>query len=262
MKSITYTDGLYRTPPGRAGFFSRRLPTLFFYPRFIYTTVKASFLVAIGKYSNWYWEVSGLETLHAIERAGATVEIEGIANLRSFEGPCVFIANHMSTLETYTLPGILLPFRDITYVMKKSLVTYPVFGRIMRWMRPITVTRTNPREDLKAVLEEGSALLKEGRSVVIFPQTTRTMELEPERFNSIGVKLARRAGVPVVPIALRTDALGNGRVLKDFGTVDPTRDVHFSIGEPMEITGRGNEEHRRIIEFITGKLNTWKAADA
>jgi 1-acyl-sn-glycerol-3-phosphate acyltransferase len=128
-------------------------------------------------------------------------------------------------------------------------------------MRPITVTRTNPREDLKAVLEEGSALLKEGRSVIIFPQTTRTMELEPERFNSIGVKLARRAGVPVVPIALKTDALGNGRVLKDFGTVDPTRDVHFSIGEPMEITGRGHEEHRRIIEFITAKLNTWKAAD-
>jgi 1-acyl-sn-glycerol-3-phosphate acyltransferase len=261
MKSITYTDGFYRTPPGGAGFFSRRLPTLFFYPRVIYTTVKASFLVAVGKYSNRLWEVSGLETLHAIERAGATVEIEGIANLQSFEGPCVFIANHMSTLETYTLPGILLPFRDITYVMKKSLVTYPVFGRIMRWMRPITVTRTNPREDLKAVLEEGSALLKEGRSVIIFPQTTRTMELEPERFNSIGVKLARRAGVPVVPIALKTDALGNGRVLKDFGTVDPTRDVHFSIGEPMEITGRGHEEHRRIIEFITAKLNTWKAAD-
>jgi 1-acyl-sn-glycerol-3-phosphate acyltransferase len=241
MKSITYTDGLYRTPPGRAGFFSRRLPTLFFYPRFIYTTVKASLLVALGKYSNWYWEVSGLETLRAIERAGATVEIEGIANLQSFEGPCVFIANHMSTLETYSLPGILLPFRNITYVVKRSLVTYPVFGRIMRWVQPITVTRTNPRED---------------------PQTTRTMELEPERFNSIGIKLARRAGVPVVPIALRTDALRNGRVLKDFGPLDPSRDVHFSIGEPMEITGRGNEEHRRIIEFITAKLNTWKAQDS
>jgi hypothetical protein len=168
MNSIPYKDGLYRTPPGRAGFFSRLLPGLFFYPRIIYTTVKASLLVALGKYSNWYWEVTGLETLRAIELAGATVEIEGMENLRSFEGPCVFIANHMSTLETYALPGILVPFRHITFVVKKSLVTYPVVGRVMRWMPPITVTRTNPREDLKAVLEEGSALLSQGRSVVIF----------------------------------------------------------------------------------------------
>jgi 1-acyl-sn-glycerol-3-phosphate acyltransferase len=262
MKSIPYKDGLYRTPPGQAGFFSRLLPGLFFYPRIIYTTVKASLLVALGKYSNWYWEVTGLETLRAIELAGATVEIEGMENLRSFEGPCVFIANHMSTLETYALPGILVPFRHITFVVKKSLITYPVVGRVMRWMPPITVTRTNPREDLKAVLEEGSALLSQGRSVVIFPQTTRTMDLEPEKFNSIGVKLARRAGVPVVPIALKTDAWGNGRVLKDFGTINPRSDVHFSIGEPMEITGRGDEEHRRIVEFITAKLAAWKAADA
>jgi 1-acyl-sn-glycerol-3-phosphate acyltransferase len=155
------------------------------------------------------------------------------------------------------LPAIISQFKDSTFVVKQSLVDYPVFKHIMRSRDPITVGRTNPRDDLKAVFEGGEVRLKAGRSIVIFPQTTRTEVFQPSEFNTIGIKLAKRAGVPVVPIALKTDAWGNGRYLKDFGKIDPSKKVFFEFGKPLTIAGRGDEEHQQIIAFISGKLKEW-----
>ena len=100
------------------------------------------------------------------------------------------------------LPGIIRPHRAVTFVMKKSLVTLPFFGAVMRSRDPIVVGRTNPREDLTAVLEGGVERLKKGISIIVFPQSTRTPDFDPQHFNTIGVKLARKAGVPVVPAFL------------------------------------------------------------
>jgi 1-acyl-sn-glycerol-3-phosphate acyltransferase len=163
----------------------------------------------------------------------------------------------MSTLETFVLPVIIAPIKDATFVVKQSLVEYPVFKYVMRSRNPITVGRSNPRDDLRAVLEGGVERLKAGMSIIIFPQTTRTPVFAKEQFNTIGIKLAKRAGVPAVPIALRTDAWGNGRHLKDFGRIDPAKTVHFAFGKPLVIKDRGDEEHEQIIDFITGKLDEW-----
>lgn len=145
--------------------------------------------------------------------------------------------------------------------MKQSLVEYPVFRHIMRSRDPITVGRSNPRDDLKAVLEGGAEKLKAGSSIIIFPQTTRTPVFDPASFNTIGTKLAKKAGVPVVPFALKTDAWGNGKYLKDYGRIIPSRPVHFAFGKPLIIQDRGAEEHAAIIAFISGKLKEWEAAD-
>ena len=128
----------------------------------------------------------------------------------------------------------------------------------MRSRDPITVTRTNPREDLRAILEGGELRLKAGSSIVIFPQTTRTTSFDLADFNSIGVKLAKKAGVPIIPIALKTDAWGNGRYLKDFGRIRPSTKVHFAFGAPLSVQDRGREEHESIGRFISDKLTEWK----
>jgi len=195
--------------------------------------------------------------VRALERAGVRFDISGLEHVAAVDGPYVFIGNHMSTQETFVLPVILLPFKKITFVVKQSLMDYPVFGHVMRSRDPIAVRRTNPREDLKAVLEGGAARLGKGISLVIFPQTTRVPEFDPRQFNTIGIKLAKRAGVPVVPLALKTDAWGNGRYLKDFGRVDPSKKVFFEFGKPLMIMDRGTEEHQQIIDFISGKLKEW-----
>jgi 1-acyl-sn-glycerol-3-phosphate acyltransferase len=128
----------------------------------------------------------------------------------------------------------------------------------MRSRDPIAVTRDNPREDFKAVMEGGIKRLEQGISIVVFPQTTRSSDFDASQFNTIGVKLAARAKVPVVPVALLTDAWGNGRWLKDLGAIDPKKKVYFDFGEPLTVKGRGAEEHQKIIEFIEGKLSEWR----
>jgi 1-acyl-sn-glycerol-3-phosphate acyltransferase len=164
----------------------------------------------------------------------------------------------MSLLETVVLPIIVRPVRDVTFIVKESLLHYPVFKHIMRTREPIAVTRTNPRQDFKAVLEGGKERLERNISIIVFPQTTRTASFDPSEFNTIGVKLARSARVPVVPLALRTDAWGLGKWLKDFGRIDPTKIARFAFGEPLHIQGRGIEEHQAIIDFISSKLEEWR----
>jgi 1-acyl-sn-glycerol-3-phosphate acyltransferase len=99
--------------------------------------------------------------------------------------------------------------------------------------------------------------LQAGISIVVFPQKTRSPLFDPAAFNSIGIKLAKRAQVPVVPLALKTDAWGNGACLKDFGKIDPAKEVHIAFGEPLRVQGSGAAEHQQVVEFIRGNLEAW-----
>ncbi len=261
MEELTYENGDYRTGPVRITFMAKALTSLTFYSRLFSIVVRGSSQAKRGRYGTPEWCADSLATLRALEAAGVTFEITGTDAFKAVEGPCVFIANHMSALETFVLPAIIAPFKDATFVVKQSLVDYPVFKYIMRSRDPITVGRTNPRDDLRAVLEGGTERLKAGRSVVIFPQTTRTPVFDPAQFNTIGIKLAKRAGMPVVPIALTTGAWGNGMLLKDYGRIDPSKNARFAFGKPLRIRDRGAEEHQEIIEFIAGKLKEWETED-
>jgi 1-acyl-sn-glycerol-3-phosphate acyltransferase len=227
----------------------------------MFIVIQGSAQAKRGRYSTPEWCDGSFATLRALEAVGVKFDISGTNFFKAVEGPCVFIANHMSTLETFILPTIIAPFKDATFVVKQSLVDYPIFKHIMRARNPITVGRTNPREDLKAVLEGGAERLKAGMSIIIFPQTTRTWVFDPDQFNTIGIKLAKKAGVPVVPIALRTNAWGNGKFLKDYGRIDPSKMVHFAFGKPLAIKDRGAEEHQEVIDFISGKLKEWESEE-
>ena len=87
----------------------------------------------------------------------------------------------------------------------------------------------------------------------------RAAKFDPARFNTIGVKLARKAGVPIVPFALETSAWGVGKWFSDVGRIDPSRRARFAFGEPIEVQGRGTEEQEAIIRFIVEKLAMWSA---
>ncbi|NLS97246.1 MAG: 1-acyl-sn-glycerol-3-phosphate acyltransferase [Planctomycetaceae bacterium] len=255
---LDYTDHVYRTAARRVSWFARTFPTPSFYWKFFWVVYRASVKARKGKYGYDEWAQSSHEVLAALESVGVRAEFTGTENIRRLQSPCVFIANHMSMLETTVLPAVIQPIRNVTFVVKQSLLDYPIFRHVMRSRDPIAVTRDNPREDFKAVMEGGVERLNKGISIIVFPQTTRSDTFDPEQFNTIGVKLAARAKVPVVPIALLTDVWGNGKWIKDLGPIDPKRTVHFDFGEPIDVQGRGADEHQRIIEFIGARLKQWR----
>jgi len=257
MRQLLYKDAVYRTSSKTIFSFAKTFPELTFYSRFLAITFKASAKAKQNRYDDVEWCQSSFDVLRSLESVGVCIEITGVEYIKQLETPCVVIGNHMSVLETVILPIIIRPIREMTYIVKQSLLEYPVFRHIIRSRDPIAVSRTNPRHDLKAVLEGGLDRLKNGISIIVFPQTTRTCSFDPTQFSTIGIKLAQKANVPIVPLALLTDAWGNGKYVKDFGKIDSSKNVHFSFGEPMWIQGRGSNEHQAVIQFINRKLQEW-----
>jgi len=203
------------------------------------------------------WAGSSIETMRLLENSGASFTVSGFENIRKLKKPVVFISNHMSTLETMVFPGLIAPILDVTFVVKDSLVSYPVFGPIMRSRDPVVVSRNNSRNDLMIVLKEGKEKLAAGTSIVIFPQSTRRESFVVNDFNSLGVKLAERAGVQVVPMAIKTDYWKNGKRIKDLGPFDRKQPVIIEFGEAMDIDKGGKLAHGIIVKFITERLQKW-----
>jgi 1-acyl-sn-glycerol-3-phosphate acyltransferase len=211
-----------------------------------------------GIYDDKAWADSSYYIFRLIERTGGIFRLSGMEHITESQEPVLFICNHMSTLETMILPGLISPLRRVTFVVKESLVRHPLFGDVMRSRDPIVVGRTDPRKDLEAVMSGGMELLSKGISIIIFPQSTRSLEFKSEDFNSLGVKLAKKAGVKVVPVALKTDFWQNGKIIKELGPIDRHKPIHIKFGEPFPVTGSGKEENQRIIDFIKASLLEWR----
>ena len=214
-------------------------------------------LAVKGQLDRQAWAISSHSVMKLIENSGGRFHIEGLDNIRKAEGPVVFVSNHMSTLETMVFPCIIASEMEVTFVVKDSLINFPVFGPVMRARNPIVVSRTNSREDLALVMNQGKKLLEKGTSIIIFPQKTRRIEFIPNEFNSLGTKLAGRAGVQVIPIAIKTDFWGNGKFIKELGPIYPEKTIYMTFEKPMHIQGTGKEEHQKIVDFISSKLKGW-----
>jgi 1-acyl-sn-glycerol-3-phosphate acyltransferase len=229
------------------------------YSHFFATIFRSRSLAVRGLYDDEAWAASSFEIIRNLERCAARFHIEGMDKVRAAEGPLVFVSNHMSTLETLVLPGLIRPMKRVTYVVKRKLMGGFFWGPIMRSRDPIAVSRTDPRADLEKVLTEGPARIASGISVIVFPQGTRTESWKREGFNSLGVKLAVRAGVKVMPVALKTDYWGSGGIFRGFGPVHRDRAVHIEFGDPIAASGRGKAEHELCLDFIESRLERWGA---
>ena len=231
----------------------------FYYVDEFHVVVSAYFISLRGRFDRRAWASHALMMLRAAERCGCVATLGGFENIALARLPVVYVANHMSSVETLVLPGALLGFGDVVTVLKQSLHSYPLFGRVVTAVEPIGVTRRDPREDLREVLAKGEAFLRSGRSVLIFPQATRAPEFDPADFNSLGVKLARNAGVQVIPVALKTDFQGIGRWIRDLGPLQRQKPIRIKVGKPLNVEGNGREAQEAVVTFISDTLRSWGA---
>ena len=257
MHKIVYHESRYQTARRQISGLSQLFPSVIFYIRLLWIVVKASRIARKGQYDSAQWIGDSHDVLKALEDAGVRLDISGVDNVLRHDGPVIIVANHMSMMETLLLPVVIQPVKPVTFVVKEALLSYPVFKYVMQSRNPIAVTRTNPRQDLKTVMSEGVARVEGDISVIVFPQTTRSHTFDAKQMSSIGVKLAKKAGVPIVPLALKTDCWQNGKKFKDFGRLDVSRKAYFEFGEPIVVTTKGSEEQAKINEFITNKLQEW-----
>jgi 1-acyl-sn-glycerol-3-phosphate acyltransferase len=262
LKTDLFKGDSYYTKEDTPRYFLDRLvfnSRVVFMAGFFKIVLKARRMALQGKYKKEDWIRSSYDIFKLIEGCGGRFHITGLDNLAKCQGPVVIVSNHMSTLETVIFPCLIASVMEVTFVVKDSLVKHPFMGPVLRSRNPIVVSRSNSREDLKIVMDEGQKLLAEGVSVIIFPQNTRKTEFVAKEFNTLGVKLAVKAGVQVVPVAIKTDFWENGKYLKDIGPISRQKPIYMAFGEPLSLSGTGKEEHKLIIEYITSHLQKWQA---
>lgn len=256
-KDIVAKKDEYISPESKSASF----PELKFYSHLLKVFIRANLQTRKNLYDRYQWVNSSKDIMLGLEKVGVKFYITGMDNIKSVNTPVVFVGNHMSVLETLVLPCIINPIKPVVFVTKKELTTMPLFGPINNARHPIVVGRSNARDDLTLVMNQGAERIQDGRSIVLFPQKTRSKVLKPNEFNTLGTKLARRNNVPIIPIALLTDTWSNGKYIKDVGNIDTSKKAYFAFGEPMEVSGNGSEQHQKVIDFISSHLIKWERAE-
>lgn len=265
MQAAEFQDGLRTTggyespaaPLSSAGTCSGALTSARFYLRLWSIVVRAWSTARSGEYSAAAWTRDSYSILRTVELCGGRFCISGLQGMAQTPGARVYVSNHMSSLETLALPCILLSVGPLTFVIKSSLRRYPFFGTVLGALDPICVSRTSARDDLRTVLSEGEKKCRTGISIVLFPQATRSQGFDPATFNTLGAKLAARAGVPLVPVAVKTDFMGIGKVIRDVGPIFRDRVVRIGLGPPIDAARNPRDAHRQAVEFIARTLTDW-----
>ncbi len=123
-------------------------------------------------------------------------EISGMENLP--DRPCIILAKHQSTWETFAFQAI---FPTQVYLLKRELLWIPIFGWGLAMTSPIAINRASGREALKQLVSKGQARLAQGLWVVIFPEGTRMRPHQQGKYHIGGAWLACQTKTPVLPVA-------------------------------------------------------------
>ena len=264
-KNNMFDKDSYDTPDGTKRSILHRLllgNRFYFYFNNFYIFFKTGMCARRGELNAENQIFYSNQNFKLVEKCGGKIHLRGLDNLTKLDGkPVILLGNHMSLLETALFHSIIRGRMDFTFVIKKALFKVPYFGDIMLALQAIPVTRKDARNDLKMLLREGKYLVKNGKSIIMFPQGTRSETFSPRRFSSIGMKLARAAKVDVVPFALKTDFLKNGKIFRDLGPVCPRKHVYFEFGKPIKIEGNGKDANQQVIDFISERLEKWNAEE-
>ncbi|CAH8355693.1 unnamed protein product [Eruca vesicaria subsp. sativa] len=133
------------------------------------------------------------------------INIEGLENLPSSDTAAVYVSNHQSFLDIYTLLSLGQSYK---FISKTGIFVIPVIGWAMSMMGVVPLKRMDPRSQVDC-LKRCMELVKKGASVFFFPEGTRSKDGRLGPFKKGAFTVAAKTGVPVVPITL----MGTGKIM-------------------------------------------------
>lgn len=170
------------------------------------------------------------------------VKVEGRENLEPGQS-YVFVANHQGIFDVFIIYGYL--GRNFKWMMKKSLRKMPFVGIACEYARHIYVDKSGPSK-IKATYDTAREILKEGMSLVVFPEGARTFTGHMGIFRRGAFMLADELQLPVCPLTI------NG----SFNIMPRQRDGHWVTWHPLTLTihkpiapkGKGPEPTQEVLE--------------
>lgn len=153
------------------------------------------------------------------------VTVTGASNVPVGQ-PCIFMSNHQSNFD---IPVLLAHLKfQFRWLAKAELFKIPIFGRGMRGAGYISIDRSDRRSAFRS-LAKAAETIRNGSSVLIFPEGTRSRDGNLQPFKKGGFVLSVDAGVPIVPVVLH----GTYAIMPRQGLRIKPGPVHVEILEPL-----------------------------
>ena len=153
------------------------------------------------------------------------------------------MANHQSNFDIPVLLACLpVQFR---WLAKAELFKIPIFGRAMRGAGYVKIDRFNQKSAFESI-NEAAAKMKNGVSVMIFPEGTRSRDGKLKSFKKGGFVMAVDAGAPIVPIVLK----GTRAIMEKSSLKINTGEVSLNIEAPIATADFTRENKDDLIESV------------
>ncbi len=143
-----------------------------------------------------------------LELAGVDVTVVGAENIPK-DQTVLFVGNHQSNFD---IPILLKYIQgNKGFIAKQELEKLPIINRWMTAIKCVFMNRENMRKSAIAI-NQGIKYLKNGTSIVVFPEGTRSRDGVPLEFKQGALKLATKSGVPIVPVTIKgsVDIMASG----------------------------------------------------
>jgi 1-acyl-sn-glycerol-3-phosphate acyltransferase len=179
-----------------------------------------------------------------VRAAGVRVRVIGTERIPA--GPCLFAANHTSTLDAPAVVGAIP--RRIAILLKESLFRFPIVGQAFRLAGFIPVERGHDSAIIS--LEKATASLRAGQSFLIYPEGTRSDDGRLQRFKKGAVVMAIKAGAPIVPVACS----GAHLLMKKRSLILRPGEILVEFLQPIDPRGFSLEDRDALNDLVHFEL--------
>lgn len=180
--------------------------------------------------------------------SGSHVTVKGLENVPT-DRPVVYISNHQSIYDivvTYSrLPGLT------GFIAKQSILKVPILGYLMKRLYSLGLDRSNIRDGLKVILTAIDEV-KNGISIFIYPEGTRSKDEQVHEFHAGSFKVATKAKAPVIPVAVK----GTRNILEYHFPNIKQSDVTLVFGKPIETASMSREELKELPDRVREEIIT------
>ncbi len=182
------------------------------------------------------------------------VKVIGPENIL-FGKPQIFMANHQSDFDILiALAHIPVQFR---WIAKKELFAIPIFGAAMRSAGYIEIDRSNREKAIRSI-DEAALRIRSGKSVMTFPEGTRSRDGHIKAFKQGAFHLAIQSGVPIIPVTI----IGSGRIMPKRSLRIKPGQIKMIIGKPIDVKNFTIDKRHELIEIVRNEIilnyNEWK----
>lgn len=223
---------------------------------FFAVTIMGVFLPFDPKYGRYWSTIMGTGVFWGMEKIlGIKYEIVGLKNLP--KTPFILASKHQSVFDTLIFQAL---FPKAAIVHKKELEKLPIFGKFSKKLDMISVDRSKGTKALRDMQVRAKEICGAGRSIVIFPEGTRTLPDDEPKYQRGVAMMYEAANVPVMPVALNSGMFwGAKQFLKKPGLITieylPEIPAGLSRDEFMvRLQDTIESNSKRLMQVVSGKI--------